>query len=126
MESYTFCAEMREVKALLTDILSTLGGSSDTDDLMLQYPPDPDDLPLEAGATYEDTVNVNRRLRYLCVSVPANCIMRILNNHICVLWFTDEAGTLELPTGYQMGEMQIVVENVGNDDCRWSLRAIFV
>lgn len=125
MEPYTFCAEMKEVKVLLTHILAALGKGS-TEDLVLQYPPSTSELSLEAGATYEKTVTVNRKLRYLCVSVPADCLLEIQNDNITQMWFTDEAGTIELPTGYQINELTIKVQNVGSVACRWTFRAIFV
>ncbi len=123
MEPYTFCAEMKEVKTLLTHILAALGKGV-TEDLVLQYPPSTDEISLEAGATYEKTVTINRKLRYLCVSVPADCFLEIQNNNTTFMWFTDEAGTLELPTGVYINELGIKVRNVGNDACRWSCRMV--
>ncbi|WP_067047572.1 hypothetical protein [Methanofollis ethanolicus] len=124
MEPYTFCAEMKEVKALLTYILSALGKGS-TEDRILQYPPSTDEITLEAGATYEKTVTINRRLRYLCVSVPADCFLEIRNDNTTVMWFTDEAGTIELPTGYTINTITLKVQNVGSAPCRWSCRMVF-
>lgn len=124
MEPYTFCAEMKEVKALLTYILAALGKGS-TDDLILQYPPSTGELTLEAGKTYEKPVTINRRLRFISVSVPENCTLEIQNDNSTIMWFTGEAGTMEPPTGCTINEMKIIVHNAGSEACRWSCRMIF-
>ena len=125
MESYTFCSEMKEIKTLLTYILSAIGGSNSRDDLIVQYPESTKKLELAAGDTYEKSVTINRRLRYICVSVPENCTLEIQNDNSTIMWFTGEAGTMEPPTGCTINEMGIKVQNVGSEDCRWSCRMIF-
>lgn len=119
---------MKGVKDLLSRILSSLGGSTGEgggrEDRILQFPQSTDEINLDAGASYEKTMPVGRKLRYLCISVPADCLLEIRNDNTTVMWFADEAGTIELPTGVYINELGIKVRNLGQAACRWSCRMV--
>ena len=134
MNDILFCKEMQSIKELLAQIAGASGkttnyyglGSDNGNDLIVQYPESSSDISLAASGTYEKSVKINRKLKFITVSAPENCTIQIFNDNACIMWFTDEAGTQELPTGYGINELKIIVKNLSTTDpCRWSLRMIF-
>lgn len=127
LDPRTFCSEMREIKSHLAALLAVSGGETAKDDLYLQLPESTTEIHLAAGETYEKTIpGINRRLKYLCVSVPAACVLQLINNNTTIMWFCDEAGTLEFAGGKQIGDLTVRVVNSHTDVARWVFRAIFV
>ncbi len=134
MNDVLFCKEMQSIKELLgqlvgreSSVTNNYGlGIDNSNDLIVQYPESSSELTLAASGTYEKSVKINRKLKFITVSVPANCTVQIFNDNACIMWFTDEAGTQELPTGYTINELKIIVKNLSTTDpCRWSVRMIF-
>ncbi len=134
MNEILFCKEMQSIKELLgqlvgreSSVTNNYGlGIDNSNDLIVQYPESSSELTLAASGTYEKSVKINRKLKFITVSVPANCTVQIFNDNACIMWFTDEAGTQELPTGYTINELKIIVKNLSTTDpCRWSVRMIF-
>lgn len=91
-------------------ISSKMGVTSE--DLLLQYPNNASEMLIPASerkVTIERTIN--RRLKYLAVSIPANCTMTIYNDNQKLLFLCDESGTIQLPAGVYIGNLRVEVVN---------------
>lgn len=128
-DEFILAGDLAEIKSLLTKINETVGGSNkaEAENLYLQYPESSADYTLAASGTYTREVTVNRKLKYLTVSIPTDCILTVYNDNNLWGWFTDEAGTLEIFNGITFGALKIVVKNTDTSNAkRWTCRMLFV
>ncbi|ADN37068.1 hypothetical protein Mpet_2321 [Methanolacinia petrolearia DSM 11571] len=121
----TFCNEMLQIKGYLAGILAGVS-SANNEDLLIQYPESTENINLSPGETFNKAIEVNRKLKYLCVSVPSGCILEIKSDNITKMWFCDEAGTIEFQSGMSFGRMEINVQNCTTEAVRWTCRMLFV
>lgn len=122
MEGYTFCNEMKEIKALL----ETIAKKETIDDLRLRFPESIDELYLAAGATYERSVHVGRKIRHISVSCPEEVIIQLIINNVVYDWFNNSYGGEDLPNGINVGQLTIKATNTGSEDVAWEFRLTLV
>lgn len=135
MNDRTFCSEMQELKELLTALVVANGGSVNSttgptaaavrDEIPYQFPESTADLLIAAGATYERSKTVKRRLKSICVSIPQNCVLEFIVNNTTILWFSNESGCIDL--SMYVEELTFRVKNLETtgDSKQWSCRLVF-
>lgn len=135
MNDRTFCSEMQELKELLTALVVANGGSVNSttgptaaavrDEIPYQFPESTADLTIAAGATYERSKTVKRRLKSICVSIPQNCVLEFIVNNTTILWFSNESGCIDL--SMYVEELTIRIKNLETtgDSKQWSCRLVF-
>lgn len=106
-------------------LFALLDPASKADDMILQFPQSSGEMYLGAGETWSYSSTAGRRLMYITVSVPAGVLVEIFNGSNVIMWFTDEAGTMQLDNGLLMNEYTIQATNTGDEASRWSCRMIF-
>jgi hypothetical protein len=106
-------------------LFALLDPASKADDMILQFPQSSGEMYLDAGKTWSYSSTAGRRLMYITVSVPACVLVEIFNNSNVIMWFTNEAGTMQLDNGLLMNEYTIQATNTGDEAARWSCRLIF-
>lgn len=96
------------------------------EDVLLQWPSSTDQMQVAANTTVTPVNRrINRRLKFVTVSIPANCVMIVYNNNLPKLFFNDESGTIEFPNGLDMGDVKITLTNTGGSPARCNYRLIF-
>lgn len=127
-EDYTFVKEMSEIKGLLANISKAVGASKNAqDDILIMYPDTTTDMNLAASGKYERTLTTSKRLKSMCLSVPANCVLEIHRNNSVWAWFSDEYGTFDFNSGISFEEFKIKVTNYSTTStARWTFKAVFV
>ena len=116
--------QLRQIYALL---LERYGRDLDTEeDVLLQYPNSTDQMLVAANTTITPVNRrINRRLKFITVSVPENGVMVVYNNNLPKLFFSGESGTIEFPNGLQMDDVQIALTNASASPARFNYRLIF-
>ncbi|MBO5003635.1 hypothetical protein J6C36_05130 [Methanocorpusculaceae archaeon] len=95
-------------------------------DIIIKYPANISEMLVPAGATITTLDRrINGKLRSIAVSIPENGIMEIKNNNITSLFFSNEAGCVELPHGVEYEDMVITVANTGTDAARFNYLLVF-
>ncbi|MBO5430485.1 hypothetical protein J5991_00370 [Methanocorpusculum sp.] len=125
VHSETFCREMQAIKNLLVQVVNGVGAPSEKDNLYLQFPESTENMFITTGATVEKEFTVNRRLKQLCVSVPENVTLQILNDGQVFAWFNDEAGTFDFDVGIYFGTLKVICTNASSDSQRWTCKLSF-
>ena len=121
----TFCREMQAIKSLLAQIVNGVGATAEADNMYLQFPDSTENMFITAGATVEKEMTVSRRLKQLCVSVPENVTLQILNDGQVFAWFNDEAGTFDFDVGIYFGTLKVICTNASSDSQRWTCKLSF-
>ena len=95
-------------------------------DIIIKYPASISEMLVPAGATITTLDRrINGKLRSIAVSIPENGIMEIKNNNITSLFFSNEAGCVELPHGVEYEDMVITVAKTGTDAARFNYLLVF-
>lgn len=96
------------------------------EDVLLQWPSTTDQMQVAANTTITPVNRrINRRLKFITISIPENCVMIVYNNNLAKLFFNDESGTIEFPHGLDMGDVKITLTNTGSTPARCNYRLIF-
>lgn len=106
-------------------LFALIDPASKADDMILQFPQSSGEMYLDAGKTWSYSSTAGRRLMYITVSVPAGVLVEILNGSNVIMWFMDEAGTMQLKNGLLMNDYTIRATNTTVEAVRWSCRMIF-
>lgn len=95
-------------------------------DIVIKYPANVSEMLVPGGAAITTLDRrINGRLRSIAVSIPENGIMEIKNNNITTLFFTNEAGVLELPHGIDYEDTVITIANTGTEPARFNYLLVF-
>lgn len=115
----------------IDQIISILQSKNNTnltnpDDILIQFPMSMSDMLIPANTTITPVNRrINRKLKTITVSLPANVIMTVENNNITQMFFANESGTLEFPEGIYFEDTVITLTNAGNTPAQASFRTIF-
>lgn len=121
-----FCQEMSETKTLLRQLLLKAGGGGlGSEDLLVQYPESTTEMYLAAGASYQKTLQVNRKLYYFSIDAPEGVTVMIYRDGVPLLWSNDEIGALELKGGLSFGTLEVRATNNAAIQQKWGCRFIF-
>lgn len=127
MAVFTTEEEREQIKQIYSLLLEKYNRDLDTDeDIILQYPNSTDQMLVAANTTIKPVNrHINRRLKFITVSVPEDGVMTIYNNNLPKLFFSGESGTIEFPNGILMEDVQIVLTNTSASPARFNYRLIF-
>jgi hypothetical protein len=96
------------------------------EDYLLQFPNNTDSLYLEAGASFEHTTQVSRKLKYLSIDAPEGVLVTIMNDNQPILFMIDEIGAIQFTNGISIGTLCVKAANSSIVSQKWSLRMVFV
>lgn len=130
---YLLLSELEDIKTLLGATNSSINSSARSastntataDNMYLQYPESTAEMYLDAGATFEREAAINRKLKQMCVSVPAGVVLELKNNNQTFAWFCDQAGSFEFDAGISIENLMLKVMNNTSESVRWTCALSF-